>query len=98
MRSKYVRLSSASAAMRGLMSNMMADLMNAPELVPSAIIFYRKDAEPVVLPLRYLSDESGESIESHEVEFMFAYWLKQFGFVFELAPSNEDAGDWRAVR
>lgn len=96
--SKNIRISSTSAAMRDIAGNMMKELMNAPELVPTAIIFYRKSAEPIALPLRYLADELQESFDPHQAEFMFAYWLKQFGFSFELAPSNEDAGDWRAVK
>ncbi|MFN5317854.1 MAG: hypothetical protein ACK5CY_03335 [Bacteroidia bacterium] len=37
-------------------------------------------------------------VTSHEIEFFFAYWLKSNGFQFELAESEEDAGNWRAFR
>jgi hypothetical protein len=48
--------------------------------------------------LRYLEQSNAviEGVTSHEIEFYFAYWLKSNGFQFELAGSDEDAGDWRA--
>jgi hypothetical protein len=72
--------------------------MNVPELIPSTIIFYRKDDTPVLLPLRCMNDEKKDAVDSHQIEFFFALWLKERGFAFELQQTDEMAGDWRAYR
>ena len=93
-----LRLSSESAFMRSLSGQIMRKLMDAPELIPSSITFILKTEQAHTLPLRYLEQSNAviEGVTSHEIEFYFAYWLKSNGFQFELAESDEDAGDWRA--
>jgi len=95
---KSTRISSDSAMVRSVLSPQLTDALNVPELIPSVIIFYRKDEDPVLLPLRYMNDENKDGIESHQIEFFFALWLKERGFAFELQETDEDAGDWRAFR
>jgi hypothetical protein len=77
----------------------MRKLMDAPELIPSSITFNLKTEQAYTLPLRYLEQNHADiiGVTSHEIEFYFAYWLKLNGFQFELAESDEDAGDWRAL-
>lgn len=93
-----LRLSSESAFMRSLSGQIMRKLMDAPELIPSSITFILKTEQAYTLPLRYLEQNQADiaGVTSHEIEFYFAYWLKSNGFQFELAESDEDAGDWRA--
>jgi len=45
-----------------------------------------------------MCDAQEEKIDSHQIEFLFALWLKERGFSFELQQTDEDAGDWRAYR
>lgn len=93
-----VRLSSQSALTRSFSAQIMRELMDSPELIPSTITFILKTDQAYTLPLRYLeqNDADNAGVSSHEIEFFFAYWLKSNGFQFELAESKEDAGDWRA--
>ena len=95
---KGVRVSSDAAMMRDVVSRVVTNALDIPELIPSIIIFYRKENSPVVLPLRFMSDESKDSVDSHQIEFFFALWLKERGFAFELQETDEMAGDWRAFR
>lgn len=90
------RISSESAMMRSLGNNIFSELMDLPTLIPSTITFFTKSGEAYFFPLRYV-ERHDEGVTSHELEFFFAYWLKSNGFAFELAASNEDAGDWRAI-
>jgi len=96
--SKSVRISTTSAMMRDLARGAINKILDIPELIPSVIIFYLKDKEPIVLPLRFMCDAQEEKIDSHQIEFLFALWLKERGFSFELQQTDEDAGDWRAYR
>ena len=93
-----LRLSSESAFMRSLSGQIMRKLMDTPELIPSSITFILKTEQAYTLPLRYLEQNQADiaGVTSHEIEFYFVYWLKSNGFQFELAESDEDAGDWRA--
>lgn len=95
-----VRLSSESAFMRSLSGHTFRELMDYPELIPSTITFNLKNDQAYTLPLRFLKQNDADitGVSSHEIEFYFAYWLKSNGFQFELAESDEDAGDWRAFR
>ena len=95
-----LRLSSESAFMRSLSGRIIRDLMDAPELIPSSITFILKTEQTYTLPLRYLEQNHTDlaGVSSHEIEFFFAFWLKSYGFQFELAKSDEDAGDWRAYK
>jgi len=92
-----LRISSQSALMRSLANRVMSDLMDSPELIPSTITFFTRKGLALYLPLRSLQSAT-ENPASHEIEFFFAFWLKSNGFTFELAASNEDAGDWRALK
>lgn len=94
--SKTVRVSSTTAMMRDLARGAINKILDIPELIPSVIIFYLKDKEPVLLPLRFMCDAQEEKVDSHQIEFLFALWLKERGFSFELQQTDEDAGDWRA--
>jgi hypothetical protein len=95
-----VRLSSESAFIRSLSGQIFRELMDSPELIPSTITFNLKNDQAYTLPLRFLEQNDADisGVSSHEIEFYFAYWLKSNGFHFEVAESNEDAGDWRAFR
>lgn len=92
-----LRLSGEAAMLRSLANRALKKLLDIPELIPSTIHFILKSDQVYVLPLRYVA-RNEEGIDSHEIEFFFAYWLKANGFQFELAESEEDAGDWRAFR
>jgi hypothetical protein len=90
------RISSESAMMRSLGNNILSELLDSPTLIPSTITFFIKSGEAYFFPLRYV-ERPDEGVTSHELEFFFAFWIKSNGFTFELAASNEDAGDWRAI-
>jgi len=72
-------------------------LAGQPKLLPSSITFHRTNQEFIILPLVSLGTEKGEWLDSHEVEFYFAYLLKQYGIQFEVPENEELAGDWKAV-
>lgn len=93
-----IRLSSETAMIRSLISRkVLNELFDSPELIPSTITFFMHNGEGYIIPLRYISRNSSKPV-SHELEFFFAFWLKSHGFQFELAESDEDAGDWRAFK
>jgi len=77
----------------------MRPSLDAPELIPSSITFILKTEQAYTLPLRYLEQNHADiaGVTSREIEFYFAYWFTSNGFQFELAESDEDAGDWRAT-
>jgi hypothetical protein len=93
-----IRLSSETAFMRSLITQkVLGELFNGPELIPSTITFFNTTGDGYAIPLRFMT-RNGKEVHSHEIEFFFAFWLKSNGFQFELAESDEDAGDWRAFR
>lgn len=96
--SNSVRISSTTAMMRDLARGAINKILDIPELIPSVIIFHLKDKEPVLVPLRFICDSNEQSVDSHQIEFLFALWLKERGFSFELQQTDEDAGDWRVYR
>jgi hypothetical protein len=84
--------------MRSLITQkVLGELFNGPELIPSTITFFNTKGDGYAIPLRFMT-RNGKEVYSHEIEFFFVYWLKSHGFQFELAESDEDAGDWRAFR
>ena len=98
IKDRSIRLSSETAFMRSLITQkVMGELFNGPELIPSTITFFNTEGDGYAIPLRFMT-RNGKEVYSHEIEFFFAYWLKSHGFQFELAGSDEDAGDWRAFR
>lgn len=99
IKSQYpsIRLSSQSTIMRSLAGKVVNELFDSPDLIPSTITFFTHSNQAFTLPLRFIENNEDEAV-SHEIEFYFAYWLKMNGFQFELADSDEDAGDWRAFR
>jgi hypothetical protein len=99
IKSQYpsIRLSSQSTMMRSLAGKVVNELFDSPDLIPSRITFFTNTELAYTLPLRFVENNESEAV-SHEMEFFFAFWLKSNGFQFELAESNEDAGDWRAFR
>ncbi|MFZ4477371.1 MAG: hypothetical protein ACOYPR_19400 [Saprospiraceae bacterium] len=98
IKDRSIWLSSETAFMRSLITQkVMGELFNGPELIPSTITFFNTEGDGYAIPLRFMT-RNGKEVHSHEIEFFFAYWLKSHGFQFELAGSDEDAGDWRAFR
>lgn len=97
IKNKSILLSSETALVRSLMTRAAGKVFDSPELIPSTITFFNHQGNGYTLPLRFMSQKN-EGKDSHQLEFFFAYWLKSNGFSFELAESNEDAGDWRAVK
>lgn len=93
-----IRLSSETAMIRSLISReILNELMDSPELIPSTITFFMRNGNGYDVPLRFMT-RNGKEVYSHELEFFFAFWLKSHGFSFELEKTDEDAGDWRAFK
>jgi hypothetical protein len=94
----YAKVSSSTAALRSIGNNIITQILDSPQLIPYAIVFYRKNEKPEAFSLRYLLMNNSQPIDSHLVEFFFALQLKQAGFAFELQETDEQAGNWRAFK
>jgi len=68
-----------------------------PLLIPDQIYLEPKEGKGIYLQLRHLMNENKQTLDSHAVEFYFAFLLKSLGFQFEVPENDELAGDWRAV-
>jgi|GEM_PF-1159725 hypothetical protein len=86
----------SGALLRRMAMKSMQNALANPVLVPAFIGLLDKNGHSYSLPLRALENETGEKVDSHEIEFFLAFWLKERGFGFKLENTREDAGSWKA--